>query len=177
MNAAGSQSPPATCHAAYFGQAEFGRLQFRCAGVHFTNANAVDPTFETSPTHRFNGYFVHEVASITGAAATAVLNLTAGTDPFGVLSTGELFRFFAEAPNYSANNSGGGSLRRNIEMAVGDTLFNGIIVQDPTKLWASFGVPSVASGTTDASYITANANGTQVRFSKTTGKLDRIRES
>lgn len=90
-----------------------------------------------STTDQFSGYFVQEVVSVIGtdpggASVDHLLLTNAATDPFGILSSGEMIRLF-------------------VDDGAGATIFehNGTIFDDINKatdgtLWASFGAGPLA---------------------------------
>lgn len=98
-------------------------------------------TYNTVVNDRFTGYFAQQVTNIdiSGGLPKAILTLgTVATDPFGILSAGEMFRLYSGVKNYTT----GSTVTEGIKYATGG--YGG-------TFWASLGL-----GTEGYTYTTTD---------------------
>jgi hypothetical protein len=88
-------------------------------------------SYDSVPGNRFTGYFAQEITAVdftstlpvhTSSTAHATFG-TVSSDPFGILQSGEMFRFYSDTTNFS---SGGLSVLNNIALATSGTFWGSL---------------------------------------------------
>lgn len=103
--------------------------------------DAGSQVYGSQPGNNFTGYFVQKVDTFSLSGTSVTLGLTAAADPFGILSAGEMFRFYSNTAGFNF----GGTVASSIASATTGGLF-----------WASAGLTAgegYAYTTTDTGVI------------------------